>query len=134
MLGSHRPFFLNEGIAEAEEEQVRGRSSLSRRDWRALLEALRIGAWIPLESLVGGFTGLESEGSVTAYLESRAAVQLIEERHPGAIARWLDRCAGGMPWQTALEVETGWNVAQLERALIVDVKSRFARDPLEAAR
>ncbi len=133
-LGSHRPFFLNEGIAESEEERVRGRSSLSRRDWRELLEALRADAWIPLASLVRGFAGLEGGRSATAYLESRAAVQLIEDRHPAGVARWLERCAQGAPWERALEAETGWNLDQLESALIADVASRFGRDPLAAAR
>ena len=133
-LGSHRPFFLNEGIAESEEELVRGRSSLSRRDWRQLLEALRADAWIPLASLVWGFTNLEGGRSEIAYLESRAAVQLIRDRHPGAVARWLERCARGAAWELALEAETGWNLEQLERALIADVESRFARDPLAAVR
>ncbi|NRA02616.1 MAG: hypothetical protein HRU00_08430 [Myxococcales bacterium] len=132
-LGSHRPFFLNEGIAESEEERVRGRSALSRRDWRELLEALRADGWIPLASLVRGFGGLEGGRSAAAYLESRAAVQLIENRFPGAVARWLERCAEGARWEAAMEAETGWNLEQLERALIADVESRFVPDPLAAA-
>ena len=133
-LASHRPFFLNEGIAEAEEERVRGRPPLARRDWRRLLEALRAGEWIPLASLVQGFGGLTNERSNIAYLESRAAVDLIEAQAPGAIARWLAHCADGMPWEKALESVTGWDLAQLERELILEVRSRFPEDPLAASR
>ena len=129
-LGSHRPFFLNEGIADSEEERARGRGQLSRSEWRRLLDALRGRTWIRLDSLVRGFGGLEGKRALLAYLESRAAVGLIEERHPGAVGRWLERCGRGEPWERALRAETGWDTAGLERALIEDVSARFPADPL----
>ncbi len=129
-LRGHEPFFLNEGIADREEEFARGRGELSRGEWRELLDALRGKTWIRLGSLVRGFGGLEGHRALLAYLESRAAVQLMEGRHPGATGRWLERCASGDPWEDALEAETGWDTAALEAALIEEVQSRFPADPL----
>jgi hypothetical protein len=129
-LGSHQPFFLNEGICDREEERVRGRRQLSRGEWRQLLEALREQRWIPFESLVRGFSGLSGERALLAYLESRAAVELIESRRRGAIGRWLSRARDGEPWERALSAETGWDMAGLQRALQDEVLSRFVADPL----
>ncbi len=129
-VGSDQPFFLNEGIADREEERLRGRDGLSRGEWRQLVDAHRADTWIPLESIVSGFSGLEGKRALLAYVESRAAVGLIEERHPGALARWLARCAEGQGWQAALAAETGWDAAGLDRALHEEVTSRFPADPL----
>jgi hypothetical protein len=124
-LGGHQPFFLNEGICDREEERVRGRQSIPRGEWRQLLDALRQDQWIPLATLVEGFGGLEGKRALLAYLESRAAVELIETVHSGAIARWLRRCRAGEPWEAALRAETGWDTAELEAALQSEVRSRF---------
>jgi hypothetical protein len=132
-LGGHRPFFLNEGVAEREEERVRGRTGLVRAQWWKLLEAIRMGTWIPLPRLVDGFGGLEETRAALAYLESRAAVELLEGRDPRAISRWLQRCAAGEPWQRALVAETGWDVAGLDGALREDVRARFPEITLRAA-
>jgi len=129
-LGGHQPFFMNEGIADREEEIARGRPRLSRGDWRQLLDALRSESWIPLRSLVEGFGGLQGKRALLAYLESRAAIGLIEERHPGAIARWLNRCARGAGWEHALRSETGWDRDALDAELRELVRSRFPSDPL----
>ncbi len=128
--GSHQPFFLNEGIADRAEEAARGRSQLSREEWRRLVEALRNDEWIPLGSLVQGFSGLKGAQALLAYLESRATIELIETRRPEAIAAFLDACAAGESWQNALRAATGWDTAELERALQEEVRSRFADDPL----
>jgi hypothetical protein len=129
-FGSDRPFFLNEGIAEGLEERLRGRPQLSRGEWRRLLEAIRAEEWIPLASVVKGFSGLEGERALAAYLESRAAVELLEERRPGAVAAWLARCASGASWESALAEVTGFDVAGLDAALRADVTARFPNDPL----
>jgi hypothetical protein len=129
-LGSDRPFFLNEGLADREEERLRGRSRLARGEWRKLLDAIRAEHWIPLASIVRSFAGLEGERALLAYLESRAAVELIEERRRGSLARWLERCAAGDGWESALRETTGFDVAGLDRALQRDVLDRFPRDPL----
>jgi hypothetical protein len=129
-LGADQPFFLNEGIAEREETAVRGRSGLVRGEWWKLVDASRSGEWIPLRQLVPGFGGLEGPRALLAYLESRAAVQLLEDQHPGAIANWLSRCARGDPWEVALVEESGWSVATLDRALRREVAARFPDDPL----
>jgi hypothetical protein len=131
--GSHQPFFLNEGIADRAEEAARGRPQLSREEWRRLLEALRSDEWIPLESLVQGFSGLKGAQALLAYLESRAAIELIETRRPGAIAVFLDACSARQTWQDALRAATGWDARGLERALQEEVRSRFSDDPLASA-
>jgi hypothetical protein len=132
-LGGHRPFFLNEGVAEREEARVRGRTGLVRAEWWKLLEAIRMGTWIPLPRLVEGFGGLEETRAALAYLESRAAVELLEGRDPRVIPRWLERSAAGEPWQRALVEETGWDVAGLDGALREDVRARFPEITLRAA-
>ncbi len=133
-VGTHQPFFLNEGMADGEEERARGRPQLSREEWRRLLDALRGDAWIPLDSLVQGFSGVQGSRALLAYLESRAAIQLIESTRPRAMAGFLERCARGEPWESALRAETGWDTAGLERALQADVRSRFPEDPLASTR
>lgn len=131
--GSHQPFFLNEGIADRAEEAARGRKQLSREEWRRLVDALRGGEWLPLESLVQGFSGLTGARALLAYLESRAAVELIETRRPDAVGAFLDACARGAGWQAALSEATGWDTRALERALQAEVRSRFADDPLASS-
>jgi len=131
--GSHQPFFLNEGIADRAEEAARGRPQLSREEWRRLLDALRNSDWLPLESLVQGFSGLKGSQALLAYLESRAAIELIETRRPGAIAAFLDGFAAGRTWQEALRAATGWDTRELESALQAEVRSRFPDDPLASA-
>jgi hypothetical protein len=129
-VGTHRPFFLNEGIADRAEERLRGRERLSREEWWRLVDALRAGTWLPLVRLVPGFGGLQGQRALLAYLESRAAVELLEERSEGVVARWLARCARGEGWEVALVAESGWNVLQLDAALREEVRSRFPRNPL----
>ena len=117
-------------VAKGEHRQVRGRERLSRGEWRQLLDAIRCKTWVRRGSIVRGFGGLEGKQALLAYLESRAVIELIEERHPGAIARWLTRCADGEAWEPALEAETGWDTLALERELIQAVRARFPADPL----
>lgn len=128
-LGGHQPFFLNEGIADREEERAHGRERLARSDWRRLLDADREGTFIPLGSIVRGFGGLEGKRALLAYLESRAVIELIEREHPGAVGRWLTRCKSGERWQDALVAETGWDLVDLEQALLDEVASRFPPSP-----
>src|SRR5262249_58747831 len=99
-----------------------------------VLDSLRDNSWIPLESLVQGFSGVQGNRALLAYLESRAAIEHITAASPGAIAGFLDRCASGETWQAALQAETGWTTQSLERSLQDDVRSRFPEDPLAAAR
>ena len=131
--GSHQPFFLNEGIADRAEEAARGRPQLSREEWRRLLDALRNDEWIPLESLVQGFSGLKGARALLAYLESRATIELIETRRPGATAAFLNGCSAGQSWQVALHAATGWDTRGLERSVQEEVRSRFPDNPLTSA-
>jgi hypothetical protein len=132
VVGSHEPFFLNEGIAEREEERVRGRERLVRGEWRQLLDALRDGSWVPLREIVRGFAGLQGERALLAYLESRAAVELLTDRDARAIPRWLDAVAAGEPWEDALARVSGWDADALESALRRQTEARFPPDPLAA--
>jgi tetratricopeptide (TPR) repeat protein len=132
-LGGHRPFFLNEGIAEREEAIARGREQMSRGEWRRLLDADRSGDWIPLASILHGFGGLQGKRALLAYLESRAAVELIEERRSGTISRWMERCSAGEHWERALVAEIGLDLDALEALLRKEVRARFVADPLAPA-
>jgi hypothetical protein len=129
VLGGHEPFFLNEGIAEREEELVRGRDRLAQGEWRQLLDAKRDGSWVPLRELIHGFSGLQGERALLAYLESRAAVELLVDRDPQMLARWLDAVDRGIPWESALARASGWTTDQLDHALQREAESRFPRDP-----
>jgi hypothetical protein len=129
-VGSDQPFFLNEGIAEREEERIRGRHGLVRAQWWKLVDAIRAKEWIPLSKLAPGFGGLEGKRALLGYLESRAAVEVIEARRPGAISRWLNRCARGQSWTRALVRESGWDVRGLDAAVREAALGRFAQDPL----
>jgi hypothetical protein len=132
-LGSDQPFFLNEGIAEREEAQVRDRPELVRGEWWKLVDAIRSDEWITLDRLVPGFGGLHGEQALLAYLESRASVEVLEARHPGVIGRWLSRTARGDPWELALVEETGWSVRALDGEVRRESLARFPDDPLRAA-
>src|SRR6185503_4296493 len=116
--------FLNEGIAEREEERVLGRRQMAEEDWRDLLDSLRGGEWLPLRTLTSGFADLDPTRARLAYLESRAAVELIG-RHAGALERWFERCARGEHWQAALRAELGWDVAALDAEHKREVQDRF---------
>jgi len=128
-LGSHRPFFLNEGLAERSEGGIEGRQRLARGEWRRLLDAQREDLWIPLAELVDAFNRLAPERVPLAYLEARAAVELLEDRAPGSLGRWLTRCANGEPWDEALTTESGWQLGEFDRALRESVRSRFSELP-----
>jgi hypothetical protein len=124
-LGSHAPYFLNEGIAEREEGRVHGRERLVRGEWRRMLEAMRGREWIPLDELVGAFNRLDSKQVPLAYLAARGAVELLDDQQPAVIGRWLARCADGTPWRAALVAESGWDVARLDAELRAAVRARF---------
>lgn len=128
-LSGHEPFFLNEGLAQREEDRVRGLTTIGASEWRALLDALRGDDWLSLRSLVRGFAGLDADEARLAYLESRAAVDWIDRSTPGALSRWVSRCAKGEPWEPALRAETGLSVEDIDKALRADVEARFPSVP-----
>ena len=125
-VGAHTPYFLNEGIAEREEGRVHGRERLARGEWRRLLEAIHTRTWVPLDQLVQAFNRLDPGQVPLAYLEARAAVEVLDERQPGVIGRWLARCSAGEPWRDALRAETRWEVADLDAAVRRGVMGRFS--------
>ena len=84
------------------------------------------GEWIALDSLVQGFGNVKGAQALLAYLESRAAIELIETRRAGSMAGFLARGAAGEPWEQALRAETGWDTAGLEDAMMHDGFVRIA--------
>jgi hypothetical protein len=75
------PAWLNEGLAEWFEARATGHRALSEAEARVLAQASRSGAWIPLPALSApSFGGLPVEAVGLAYLESRAALQVLEAR------------------------------------------------------
>jgi hypothetical protein len=128
-LAGHEPFFMNEGLAQLEEERARGQTEIGASEWRTLLDAMRSDTWLPLRSLVRGFAGLEADEARLAYLESRAAADFVERRAAGSIGRWLTRCSKGEKWEAALRAEIGMSVEELDAALRADVQARFPSVP-----
>jgi hypothetical protein len=128
-LSGHEPFFMNEGLAQRQEERARGAGEIGASDWRALLDAQRGGDWLSLRSLVRGFAGLDADEARLAYLESRAAVGWIERRSPGAVGRWLARCSKGEGWEAALRAEISLGVEDLDKELRSDIEARFPAVP-----
>jgi len=75
-VGSHRPFWLNEGLAGlAARRSVR----LTDGERRQLGRVVESGTWIELEALGGGFGGLTKGRVAQAYLQSTAAAAWILE-------------------------------------------------------
>ena len=56
--GGHRPFWLNEGLAELAERASSGQEALTRRERAALRDRIAAGEWVPLADLAVGFGGL----------------------------------------------------------------------------
>jgi len=75
-VGSHRPFWLNEGLAGLAARRSVALTDDERIQLRRVVES---GTWIELESLVGGFAGLTKGRVVQAYLQSTAAAAWILE-------------------------------------------------------
>jgi hypothetical protein len=125
-VGSHRPFWLNEGWAELAEQLALGRPALTRSDRSQLRSAIGAGRWIPLERLATSFAGLGDAEARLAYLESTAAAAWIAERtRPADRARLLDHLGAGAPADVALATVVGADTDGVDAAVRAQVLAEF---------
>jgi len=125
-VGSDRPMWLNEGLAELSERASRGQPALARGERFALHQRSAAGAWIPLAQLALGFGGLGDADARIAYLEATAAAAWIEARSGGAErARLLGLLGEGRTVDAALRVVLGVDGAGLEAALRAEIAAEF---------
>ncbi len=124
--GGHRPFWLNEGLAELSERASRRREALTRSERSELRRQIDAGGWIPLSQLAPGFGGLTPGQARLAYLEATAAVSWIEERTTAAQRReLLDRLGTGVAPDQALRDVVGHDTAGIDRAVRQGIKAHF---------
>lgn len=126
VVGSDRPMWLNEGLAELSERVSRGQPLLSRGERSTLHRRAAHGSWISLTRLGPGFGGLGDEQARLAYLQSIAAARWIEA-HTDAEqrARILVRLGEGSDADHVLRSVLGLDVEGLERAVRADLSSEF---------
>lgn len=125
--GGHRPFWLNEGLAELAERDSGGQDSLARREQSALRESIAAGTWIPLPDLEAGFGGLPETTARLAYLESTAAAAWVVARaKPAQIAALLERLGAGEPPDAALRAVLGVDTAAIDAAVRREIEAEFA--------
>jgi tetratricopeptide (TPR) repeat protein len=126
VVGSDRPMWLNEGLAELSERASRAQPALSRGERFALKERSVTGGWISLARLGPGFGGLEDEDARIAYLEATAAAAWVEAHTDRAgRARLLALLAAGRSADAALAAVTGVDGAGLERGLRRALEAEF---------
>jgi tetratricopeptide (TPR) repeat protein len=126
VVGSDRPMWLNEGLAELSERASRGQPSLSRGERSTLHRRVSRGSWISLARLGPGFGGLGDEDARLAYLQSIAAARWIEA-HTDADqrARILVRLGEGSDADHVLRSVLKLDVEGVERAVQADLRSEF---------
>lgn len=124
--GGHRPFWLNEGLAELAERASSGQEPLSRRERAVLNERIAAGDWIPLGNLAAGFGGLPEDAARLAYLEATAAAAWIVARaNATEVASLLDRLGRGEPADGALRATLGADTAGIDAAVRGEILARF---------
>ena len=124
--GSDRPYWLNEGLAELAGRRARGIAGLTRSERAQLRARAGEGGWIPLRSLVAGFSGLDEDAAGAAYLESAAAAEwLLARTRPAARARLLAALAS-VDADSALRQVLGVDTRGLEAAVRRELASEGA--------
>jgi hypothetical protein len=124
--GGHRPFWLNEGLAELAERASGGQEALTRHERAALRERIASGEWIPLADLATGFGGLPEGSARLAYLEATAAAAWITARAtPEGIAVLLDRLGAGASPDAALRAAVGSDTAGVDAAVRQEIQQQF---------
>lgn len=132
--GGHRPFWLNEGLAELAERASSGQEPLSRRERAVLRERIAAGEWIPLGHLTAGFGGLGEEEARQAYLEATAAAAWVAARASAAeLASLLDRLGAGEPVDRALRAAAGTDTAGTDAAVRAGILAEFAASAATSA-
>jgi hypothetical protein len=113
------PAWLNEGLAEWFEARATGRRALSAAEARVLAQASASGDWIPLPALSApSFGGLRADAAGLAYLESRAALQLLEQRRgPRGIEELVELTLRLRDVDRALRRSHRTSVAELDASL-----------------
>jgi len=131
-VGGHRPFWLNEGLAELFERASQQRPPLSRGERSRLRRALAAGDWIPLARLAPSFAGLDDDAARLAYRISTAAADWLQ-RHslPGTRARLLKRLGEGVPVDQALRETLGRDTSEIDAAVREELRAEFP-EPLPA--
>jgi hypothetical protein len=124
--GGHRPFWLNEGLAEVAERAARGQEPTTRGARASLRQRIDAGEWIPLVRLAPGFAGLGESEARLAYDESAAAAGWILARASAAqIARLLDRIGRGEHPDAALREAVGADTEGIDRAVRREIETEF---------
>jgi hypothetical protein len=124
--GGHKPFWLNEGLAELAEQRALARPPLTRSERSRLRAAIEAGAWVPLGELADGFGGLDDAQARLAYLESTAAAAWVEGRTDAAArARLLDRLGQGWSPDRAFGAALGVDTAAVDAAVRQEVVAEF---------
>jgi hypothetical protein len=124
--GGHRPFWLNEGLAELAEQRALGRPPLTRSDRSRLRSAIEADRWTPLGELATSFGGLNDEEARLAYLQSTAAAEWIASgSSPEARARILERLGRGASPDEALGEVLQVDTAGVDEAVRRDILAEF---------
>jgi hypothetical protein len=124
--GGHRPFWLNEGLAELSERASRKQAGLSRSERAALKARIDAGRWIPLRRLAPSFAGLDDEDARGAYLVATAAAHFVEGRtRRDQRARLLARLSEGASDDEAFRDVLGLDTDGLDAALRDWILSEF---------
>ncbi|MCL4684787.1 hypothetical protein KJ059_08555 [Myxococcota bacterium] len=124
--GGHRPFWLNEGLAELAERASSGQEPLARREQSALRESIAGGAWVPLAELAAGFGGLPETTARLAYLESTAAAGWVVARAtPSEIAALLERLGAGEATDAALRGVLRVDTEAIDAAIRREIEAEF---------
>lgn len=124
--GGHRPFWLNEGLAELAERRSRQQDPLTRSERATLRRWIEGKRWIPLRRLAPGFGGLAEAEARMAYLQSTAAVDWFTSGPGrGRVRELLDAIGSGRALDKALHGISGLDTVALESALRRDILGEF---------
>jgi hypothetical protein len=133
--GGHRPFWLNEGLAELAERAARAQEPFTRSERAHLAQRIDAGEWIPLERLGPGFAGLDQAQARLAYDEAAAAAAWIQARaKPERIAALLDRLGAGAEVDTALRAALGVDTEGLDAAVRAEMRRELPGTAAAGAR
>ncbi|MDJ0867811.1 MAG: DUF4124 domain-containing protein [Myxococcota bacterium] len=124
--GGHRPFWLNEGLAELAERAARRQRGLTRSEIAALVREIESGAWIPLRDLAAGFGGLREGAARLAYLQATATAAWLHE-HSTRDQRLalLDALGRGETADRALQSAVGLDTDAIDAAVRSSLRQHF---------
>ena len=124
--GGDRPYWLNEGLAEAIERRSRRQPVSTRSERASLRTRIEAGLWIPLRTLAPSFSGLTDADARAAYLQALMAASFIEARTDRATRRrLLQRLGQGYSADQALTEAVGFDTDALDAAVQAEVIAEF---------